>query len=87
MINGDLLIHMQTLVTSPQPTVYISCQPDWESLSVSSLHNTHMSLNGEMLVGDGVKIKKKDLEIESIVNTEMKSVEDFLVHDNIFITV
>ena len=87
MKNGDLMIHIQTLVTSPKPTVYVSCQADWESLSVSSLHNTHMALNDEMLVGDGLKIKQKDLATKSIVNTEMKSIADYLIHDNIFITV
>lgn len=87
MRNGDLRIHIQTLVTSPKSTVYVSCMADWETLKVSSLHNTHMALNDQMLVGDGLKIKQKDLETKSIVNTEMKSIADYLIHDNIFITV
>ena len=87
MDNGDLMMHIQTLSTVPKPTVYISCQADWESLSVSSLHNTHMTLKEDILIGDGLKIKQKDLATKSIVNTKRKSIENYLIHDNIFITV
>ena len=85
--NGDLMMHIQTLSTAPKPTVYVSCQADWTSLSVSSLHNTHMTVRDDMLIGDGLKIKQKDLATKSIVNTKKKPIENYLVHDNIFITV
>ena len=86
IVGGDIIIHGHELKPSPRATSYISCVPEWKTMLVSKLHNTHMMMDSGLLVGDGLKIRIQDLGVATIVNKEMIDLSGFLIQDNIFIT-
>ena len=87
LTGGDIIIHGHELKPSPKATSYISCVPEWKTMLVSKLHNSHMLMDASgLLVGDGLKIKVQDLGVATIVNREMVDLSEFLIQDNIFVT-
>ena len=87
LAGGNLVIHVHKLDPAPQPTSYVSCIPDWNENKVSSLHNTHMTLNSEnFLISPDYKIKIEDLIKPEVVNKDLMDLSSFLIQDNIFVT-
>ena len=84
---GNLVIHVHRLDPAPQPTSYVSCIPNWNENKVSSLHNTHMTLNSEnFLISPDYKIKIEDLIKPEVVNKDLMDLSPFLIQGNIFVT-